>query len=142
MVHEKLDDIAGLERDLRRVISLKPDHAHAYNALGYTLADRNVRLEEALPLIEKAATLAPRDGFILDSLGWAYFRLGNLDKAVALLREAFTLRNDPEIAAHLGEALWKAGQREEAMQLLEASQRQHPGNEALESTARRLRGQP
>lgn len=142
MVHEKLDDIAALERDLRKVISLKPDHAHAYNALGYTLADRNVRLEEALPLIEKAATLAPRDGFILDSLGWAHFRLGNLDKAVALLREAFTLRNDPEIAAHLGEALWKSGQRDEATRLLEASQRQHPGNEALESTARRLRDQP
>lgn len=142
MVLEKLDDVQGLERDLRKVISLKPDHAHAYNALGYTLADRNVRLEEALQLIEKATTLAPRDGFILDSLGWAHFRMGNLDKAVAVLREAFGLRNDPEIAAHLGEALWKAGQREEAIKLLDSSQRLHPGNEALEAAARRMRSQP
>lgn len=142
MVSEKLDDLSGLERDLRTIISLKPDHAHAYNALGYTFADRNVRLEEALTLIEKATTLAPRDGFILDSLGWAHFRMGNLEKAVALLRQAFSLRNDPEIAAHLGEALWKAGQREEALRLLDASQRKHPGNEALDAVARRLRDQP
>ncbi|MBL8517475.1 MAG: tetratricopeptide repeat protein, partial [Betaproteobacteria bacterium] len=142
MVLEKLDDVAGLERDLRKVISLKPDHAHAYNALGYTFADRNVRLDEALKLIEQAIALAPRDGFILDSLGWVHFRLGNLDKAVTVLRQAFTLRNDPEIAAHLGEVLWAAGQRDEATRLLEASQRQHPGNEALNAATKRLRGQP
>lgn len=142
MVLEKLDDIAGLERDLRKVISLKPDHAHAYNALGYTFADRNVRLPEAIALIEQATKLAPRDGFILDSLGWAHFRLGDLDKAIALLREAFSLRNDPEIAAHLGEALWKAGRRDEAEKLLDVSLREHPGNEALKAAAQRLKGLP
>lgn len=142
MVLEKLNDLPGLERDLRRVITLKPDHAHAYNALGYTLADRNARLDEALALIEKAITLAPRDGFILDSLGWVHFRMGNVEKAVAVLREAFSLRDDPEIAAHLGEALWAAGQRDEAGKLLETSRRQHPGNEALEAVSRRLLSRP
>jgi tetratricopeptide (TPR) repeat protein len=139
MVLEKLNDVAGLERDLRKVISLKPDHAHAYNALGYTLADRNARLDEALTLIEKAVVLAPRDGFILDSLGWVHFRLGNLERAVAVLRQAFTLRNDPEIAAHLSEVLWAAGQRDEAGRLLDQSQARHPGNEALDALRRRLK---
>ncbi len=138
MVLEKLDDLPGLERDLRMVIRIKPDYAHAYNALGYTFADRKVRLAEALTLIEKAVALAPRDGFILDSLGWVHFRLGNLDRAISILRQAHLLRNDPEIAAHLGEVLWTAGLKDEAGRLIEASRAKHPGNETLDALARRL----
>ena len=138
MVLEKLNDFDGLERDLRKVISVKPDHAHAYNALGYTLADRNIRLSEALKLIEKAVALSPRDGFILDSLGWVHFRLGNLERAIGILRQAYSLRSDPEIAAHLGEALWTAGQKEEAGRLIEANRAKHPGSESLDALARRM----
>ena len=138
MVLEKLNDFDGLERDLRKVISVKPDHAHAYNALGYTLADRNIRLSEALKLIEKAVALSPRDGFILDSLGWVHFRLGNLERAISILRQAYSLRSDPEIAAHLGEALWTAGQKEEAGRLIEANRAKHPGSESLDALARRM----
>lgn len=139
MVAEKLDDLAGLERDLRQVIRLKPDYAHAYNALGYTLADRNQRLDEALFLIQKALSLAPQDGFILDSLGWVHFRLGNINQSLAALKQAFALRSDPEIAAHLGEVLWAAGQRDEAMRLWQTSQQTHPGNESLDAVVRRFK---
>ena len=99
-------------------MALKPDHAQGWNALGYTLADRTDRLKEAREYIEKALQLAPDDPFILDSMGWVHYRLGNHQLAVDYLRRAFELRPDPEIAAHLGEALWMQGRRDEAQRLL------------------------
>ncbi len=89
MTAEKLDRIDAMERQLRRVIELRPDYAHAYNALGYSLADRNVRLPEALQLIEKAHQLAPEDPYILDSLGWVYYRMGDLPQARKYLEQAY-----------------------------------------------------
>ena len=106
MIDEKLDRLDEMERLLRRVIELKPDHQHAYNALGYSLAERKIRLPEARELIQKALELSPGEPFITDSLGWVEYRLGNRDEALRLLRGAYQSRPDPEIAAHLGEVLW------------------------------------
>lgn len=138
MAAERLNRLDVLEQDLRRLIALKPDHAHAYNALGYTLADRTDRLKEAIELLEKAIELAPDDPFILDSMGWAQFKSGRLDAAIDYLRRAFTLRPDPEIAAHLGEALWVRGDRDEARRIWQGSLRAHPDNESLRETVGRL----
>lgn len=138
MAAERLNRLDVLEQDLRRLIALKPDHAHAYNALGYTLADRTDRLQEAIELLEKALKLAPDDPFILDSMGWALFKLGQLDAAIDYLRRAFALRPDPEIAAHLGEALWVRGDRDEARRIWQGSLREHPDNETLRETVGRL----
>ena len=91
-----------------------PDHQYAYNALGYSLAERNLRLPEARELIHKALELSPGEPFITDSLGWVEYRLGNRDDAIRLLRDAYQSRPDPEIAAHLGEVLWASGKAEEA----------------------------
>ncbi|MDP1606066.1 MAG: tetratricopeptide repeat protein, partial [Rhodocyclaceae bacterium] len=138
MVAEKLNRIDELERHLRRLIELKPDHAHAYNALGYTLADRNVRLAEALALIERALQLAPNDPLILDSKGWALFRMGDRQAALEVLGTAYGMRADPEIAAHLGEVLWSLGRHDEARQTWEKARREHPANETLTETIKRL----
>src|SRR6185369_15974 len=110
MAAERVEKLDVLEADLRRVIKMKPDYAHAYNALGYTLAEKTRRLVEAKQLIDKAYTLSPDDPFILDSLGWVYYRLGEVQEALKHLQTAYTARPDPEIAAHLGEVLWKSGQ--------------------------------
>jgi tetratricopeptide (TPR) repeat protein len=142
MVREKLDDVAGMEKDLREVIRLKPDHAHAYNALGYSFADRNIRLPEALELIRKAVALSPRDGFILDSLGWVHYRMNQLPEALDALRKAYALRNDPEIAAHLGEVLLATGQADEARKILEATRAAHPDSPVLEAVLRKLDTKP
>jgi tetratricopeptide (TPR) repeat protein len=131
MAAEKVNRIDVLEKDLRRVIELKPDYAHAYNALGYTLADRTNRLEEAYTLIEKAIKLSPEDPFILDSLGWVHYRLGNFPEALKHLKSAYVARPDPEIAAHLGEVLWKMGQRDEAKKVWKAALSDHPDHESL-----------
>ena len=131
MVAEKLDRIDMLEQDLTKVIRLKPDSAHAYNALGYSLADRSQRLPEALQLVEKAHKLSPEDPFILDSLGWVQYRLGNLELGLMHLRNAYATRPDPEIAAHLGEVLWKQGKQQEAQKLWGAALVEHPANEVL-----------
>jgi tetratricopeptide (TPR) repeat protein len=139
MIADKLNRLDVLESDLQRVIELKPDYAHAYNALGYTFAERNKRLVEAQALIEKALSLAPEDPFIQDSLGWVQFRLGNLDAALATLRKAFQNRNDPEIAAHLGEVMWAAGQREEAQKLWRDALRESPGNDSLTMLLQKFR---
>jgi len=114
MVAEKLERFDMLEADLRRVIVLRPDDAQAYNALGYTLADRNDRLTEAIALLDKALSLAPDDAFILDSVGWAQYRSGNLARAQEFLERAYKIRPDPEIAAHLGEVLRARVQRDAA----------------------------
>lgn len=139
MAAEKLDKLDVLEADLRRVIVLRPMDAQAYNALGYTLADRTKRLPEALTLLDKALTLSPDDPFILDSVGWAQYRSGNLSRAQEYLERAFKARPDPEIAAHLGEVLWARGQRDEAGKLWQSSLQRHPQNEVLLETLRRLK---
>jgi tetratricopeptide (TPR) repeat protein len=138
MAAERIQRLDVMEKELRRLIEIKPDFAQAYNALGYTLADRNVKLEEARQLIEKALTLSPNDHYILDSMGWVHYRLGKLDQAVDYLRRAYTAQTDPEIAAHLGEVLWQQGKREEAMRTWEDALREHPENEALLNTTRKF----
>ncbi|BAN36425.1 hypothetical protein SCD_n02625 [Sulfuricella denitrificans skB26] len=131
MAAEKLGKIDILEQDLRKLIQIKPDYAHAYNALGYTLADRTERLDEARQLIEKALELSPDDFFIMDSLGWVNFRMGQLEKAEDILRRAYTGQQDAEIAAHLGEVLWARGKREEAEKIWRAALKENPGHETL-----------
>jgi tetratricopeptide (TPR) repeat protein len=131
MAAERVDRLDVLEADLRRVIQLKPDYAHAYNALGYTLADRTDRLDEAYELIGKALKLAPEDPFILDSLGWIQYRRGQLEDALKNLRLAYQARPDPEIAAHLGEVLWKLGRKEEASTVWKTALSDHPDHETL-----------
>lgn len=142
MSAERLGRVDEMERLLRRVIELKPDSAHAYNALGYSLADRGQRLAEAKALIEKAAELAPGDGYIQDSLGWVEFRLGRTGRARALLEAAYRARPDAEIAAHLGEVLWVLGEREAARQVWREGLKLDPGNQSLEKTLKRLRVNP
>ena len=110
---------------------MKPDYAHAYNALGYTLAEKTNRLAEARDLVEKAFKLAPEDPFILDSLGWVHYRMGNMAEALRLLHTAYSTRPDPEIAAHLGEALWKSGQHDEAQKVWRAALTENPNHETL-----------
>jgi Flp pilus assembly protein TadD len=127
-----------LETDLRRVIEIKPGDAHAYNALGYTLADRTNRLTEALELLDKALALAPEDPFILDSMGWAQYRKGSLAQAQAFLERAYKARPDPEIAAHLGEVLWARGHRDDASNLWRNSLQSHPQNEVLLEVMRKF----
>ncbi len=139
MVAEKLDRLDEMERLLRRVIEIKPDHQHAYNALGYALADRGQRLDEARTLIRKALDLSPGEPFITDSLGWVEYRLGNRDEAVRLLRQAWRARPDPEIAAHLGEVLWVAGERDEARRILRDAKARDADNEVLRETLTRLK---
>ncbi len=139
MSAEKLDKLDVLEADLRRVIVLRPDDAQAYNALGYTLADRTDRLAEALVLLDKALLLAPEDPFILDSMGWAQYRSNNLVRAQDYLERAYKARPDPEIAAHLGEVLWVRGQRDEAGRVWQTSLQIHPQNEVLLETLHRLK---
>lgn len=135
---EKIDKLDILETDLRRVIALRPDDAQAYNALGYTLADRTDRIAEAISLLDRALALAPDDAFILDSVGWAQYRAGNLGRAQEYLERAYRIRPDPEIAAHLGEVMWMRGQRDAAGQLWQTSLQSHPQNEILLETLRRL----
>ncbi len=139
MVAEKLDRIDEMERLLRRVIELEPDHFHAHNALGYSLADRNMRLPEAKALILKALELSPGEPFITDSLGWVEYRMGNRDEALRHLRAAYRSRPDPEIAAHLGEVLWVSGQQEEARRVWREARTRDATNEVLRETLARLR---
>lgn len=135
---EKIGKLDVLERNLRRLIEIRPDHAHAYNALGYSLADRNERLDEAQRLIDKALELAPADPFILDSKGWVLFRRGDAAGALDVLNKAFSLRADPEIAAHLGEVLWSLGRRAEAERTWSDAMKAHPGNETLVGTVKKF----
>ena len=139
MAAERVDRLDVLEDDLRHVIRMKPDYAHAYNALGYTLAEKTERLTEARELIEKAHKLQPDDPFILDSLGWVHYRLGNLSEALKHLQAAYTARTDPEIAAHLGEVLWKVGQRDEAQKVWRAALTENPDHETLKTVVQKFR---
>ncbi len=138
MMAEKLARTDEMERVLRQVIELKPDHHHAYNALGYSLAERNVRLPEARELVRKALEMAPGDPFITDSMGWVEFRLGNHAAALAHLQRAYASRPDTEIAAHLGEVLWAMGQRDEARRVWREGRSRDADNEVLRETLTRL----
>jgi len=139
MVAEKLDLLEVLETSLRKVMALRPDNPHAYNALGYTLADRNLRLEEARVLVEKALTLAPDDPFILDSMGWVQFKLGMLKESEATLRKAYQIKPDNEIAIHLGEVLWKQGRNPEALDFWRTVASREPESTALKEVLSRLK---
>ena len=138
MAAEKLDRIDEVETRLKQLIELKPNDPQALNALGYTLVDRTQRTAEGLKLIEKALALAPADPFILDSMGWAQYRLGNFDDSEKFLRRALADRPDPEIAAHLGEVLWAKGQRESAKEVWQSQLKETPDNPVLLETVRRL----
>ena len=127
-----------LESHLQHLLSLYPDHAHALNALGYSWADRNVRLAEAYKMISRAMTLQPNDPFITDSLGWVQYRMGRLEEARITLERAYRIKADPEIAAHLGEVLWQLGHKDEAYTLLNEAARQNPGNEALAAALKKF----
>ena len=138
MAAEKVNRFDVLESDLRKLIQIRPDHAHAYNALGYTMADRNERLSEARELIETALKLAPEDPFIMDSMGWVLYRQGRNKEGLSYLQRAYALRPDPEIAAHLGEVLWAEGQREQAQKIWSDVLKDHPKNELLQNTVKRF----
>ncbi len=139
MMAEKLGRLDEMERLLRMAIAAKPDYHHAYNALGYSFADRNVRLPEARQLILKALEFAPGDPFISDSLAWVEFRSGNLPEALRILRQAFKDKPDAEIAAHLGEVLWMVGERTQAIAIWKEGLALNAENETLLETLKRLR---
>jgi predicted Zn-dependent protease len=139
MLAEKANQLEAMETALRKIMQLAPDNQHAYNALGYSLAERNIRLDEAHALIEKALKLAPEDPFIMDSMGWVQFRLGKLKEAESTLRRAYELRPDAEIAVHLGEVLWVKGQKDDAQRLWRDAQTKDPQNDTLKSTLARFK---
>ena len=138
MTAEKLNRFEILESAMRSVIRVRPDNAQAYNALGYTLADRNERLDEAKALIEKANALSPDDASILDSLGWVQYRLGNTKEALASLERAYKLRNDAEIGVHLGEVLWVSGRPADAEKAWREASAKEPQNSVLQATLARF----
>ena len=139
LVAERLDDLTLAEADLRRIVSEDPNNFHAWNALGYTLADRTDRLVEALEYIDKAVALAPDEPAVIDSLGWVHYRLGNLEQAAQHLRRAYDLsRGDAEVAAHYGEVLWRQGKRSEARALWEKARRNDPDNLPLQKTLQKF----
>lgn len=142
MAAEKAGDLPQLERLLRGLIQSHPDYHHAYNALGYTLADRNERLPEAKALIMKALEFAPGDPYIQDSLGWVQYRMGMLPEALATLQGAYARRPDAEIAAHLGEVHWGLGQREQALRIWREGLLLNPQNETLIETLKRFKVRP
>lgn len=138
MMADKLGKPDVFEQLLRKLIQIKPDHAHAYNALGYGLLERNQRIDEALQLVEKALQLDPNDPAILDSAGWGYYRKGDFSNSLIFLRRAFAANPDPEIAAHLGEVLWVKGERSEAEKIWLEAIKSSPGHVLIEATMKRL----
>lgn len=142
MLAEKMGDFDGMERLLRDLMVKKPDFHHAYNALGYSFADRNIRLPEAKQLIQKALEYAPGDPFISDSLAWVEFRMGNKAEALRILQAAYKEKPDAEIAAHLGEVLWSLGQRDQAQAIWREGLLINAENETLQETLKRLKVKP
>jgi Tfp pilus assembly protein PilF len=128
---ERRDRIDRAEADLRRILVTDPENVAALNALGYTLADRTTRYQEALELIDRARTAEPDEAAIIDSYGWVLYRLGRHAEALVELRRAFTLQKDPEIAAHIAEVLWVSGKQEEARKYFEESRKLDPENRSL-----------
>ncbi len=139
MAAERVQQFTVLETQLRKLIKIKPDFAQAYNALGYSFTERNIKLEEANKLIAKALELSPNDHYIMDSMGWVQYRLGNLDKAFECLNKAYNLQNDAEIAAHLGEVLWKQGKQDEASKIWADTLKASPDNDLLLKTIKRFK---
>lgn len=137
MLADKLGKYDASEKLLRKLIKIKPDHAHAYNALGYSMLERNVRVAEAVLLVEKALELTPDDHAIMDSVGWGYYRSGRLDESVAMLRKAYAGNSYPEIAAHLGEVLWIRGDKAEAEKIWQESLKSHPDSVPLQAVMKR-----
>ncbi len=138
MLAEKLDEIALLERDLTDILSREPNNAEALNALGYTLADRTDRLEEAYGLIKRAFDLKPDDHYIVDSLGWVLYRMGRHGEAAVQLRRAMEINPDPEIAAHLGEVLWVMGNEDEAREVWDTALQTTPDDKRLLDVKKRF----
>jgi tetratricopeptide (TPR) repeat protein len=142
MLAEKMNNLPEMERLLRQVITIKPDYHHAYNALGYSLAERNLRLPEAKELVEKALTFAPGDPYISDSLAWVEYRMGNKAEALRILDTAYKSRPDADIAAHLGEVLWSMGQRDRAQAIWKEGLLLNSENDTLQETLKRLQVKP
>jgi len=138
MVAESLNQIAAFEHDLNKILELDPNNATVLNALGYTLTDRTDRHQEALVLIERAIEISPNDPFYIDSLGWVYYRLGDLEKASEYLKQAVAIKPDPEFIAHYGEVLWQQGQREQAKQIWQQGIKAAPDNKLLKETMQRF----
>lgn len=128
---ERLGRHEAMEAHLRHLLKLHPEHPHALNALGYSYADRNIRLDEAADLLSRASALMPEDAYIMDSMGWLQYRQGKLDEALKTLQNAYRLKADPEIAAHLGEVLWQLERRDEARSVWQAARVEHPENPSL-----------
>jgi predicted Zn-dependent protease len=139
MLAEKMGNAVLMEQLLREAIKIKPDYAVAYNALGYSFADRNIKLDEAKINIEIALSLEPENHYIIDSMGWVQYRLGNIDAALDFLRKAYAIKKDPEISAHLGEVLWEANKIDEAKQIWKESLQQYPDNKILLRTVKKYR---
>jgi tetratricopeptide (TPR) repeat protein len=139
LLADKLNNYDLMEKLLREAIKIKPDYAVAYNALGYSFADRNIHLEDAKKYIEVALSISPNNHYILDSMGWLYFRLGKLDSALSFIQKAYDVQAEPEIASHLSEILWAQGKKKEANDVLELSLQSFPDNEILKETFKRLR---
>ena len=139
MLSEKMGNTLLMEQLLLEAIKLKPDYATAYNALGYSYADRNIKLQKAKRYIEVALSYEPNNHYILDSMGWVHFKLGNLEIALQFIKKAYTIIKDPEIAAHLGEILWVQGKKEEAKEVWNNSLNFYPSNTVLRETTNRFR---
>jgi tetratricopeptide (TPR) repeat protein len=137
MIAESMDRLDVLEQDLRWILERDPNNAQALNALGYTLTDRTDRHQEALDMINRALELQPGDPFYLDSLGWVYYRLGDLEKAERYLRQALEVQPDAEFIAHLGEVLWERGKQQEAKQIWQQGLEHDADNSLLLDTMRR-----
>jgi tetratricopeptide (TPR) repeat protein len=138
MIAEQSDKPAETEKLLRRLIQIKPNDAQGYNALGYSLLERNERIPEAVALVEKAMQLAPEDPAIIDSVGWGYYRSGKLEESIRMLRRAFASNPDPEIAAHLGEVLWVDGDIEGAKKIWQNSLKDHADSAKLQAVIKKF----
>lgn len=138
MMADKIGKPKVFEQLMRKVIKIKPDHAQAYNALGYGMLERNENIPEAMQLVEKALQLAPDDAAIMDSVGWGYYRSGKLDESVKMLRRAYAGNANPEIAAHLGEVLWVRGDKAEAKKIWQDSLKENSGNEELQAVIKKF----
>jgi len=138
MLAEKMGRLDILEQDLRAILEKDPKNAQALNALGYTLADRTNRYEEAYAFIKQALEISPNDFYILDSMGWVLYRLGRLEESAEYLNKALTVRQDPEIAAHLGEVLWVLGDKAAAKEIWEAALQETPEDSRLLDVIKRF----
>jgi len=139
MSAEKVGHIDVMEKTLRDILRKNPNDVNSLNALGYSLADRNVKLPEAFALISKAHQLSPKDGFILDSLGWVNFRLGKNELALEQLQQAFAIKPEADIAAHTGEVLWTMNRRSEAEEMWRQGQKLDANNPTLKETLKRFK---